>query len=94
MKRLAGLVVGVAVIASLRFYNKASAHDDVRARLIELCAGDAQCQGAVQAHYDGCFDSAYGGGSRAASRLDASALVSCVNKRSGEEYFTVDEKKK
>jgi hypothetical protein len=95
MKRLAGLVVGVAVIASMKFYNKASAHDDVRARLIELCAGDAQCQGAVQTHYDGCFDSAYGvGGSRAASRLDASVLVSCVNKRAGEEYFTVDEKKK
>jgi hypothetical protein len=94
MKRLAGLVFGIAVIASMKFYNKASAHDDVRARLIELCAGDGQCQGAVQANYDGCFDSAYGAGSSRASRLDASVLVACVNKRSGEEYFTVDDKKR
>ena len=95
MKRLAGALIGVAAILGMKYYNKASAHDDVRARLIELCSGDAQCQTAVQTHYDACFDSAYRVvGRHEASKLDANALVACVNRKSGEEYFGVDEKKK
>ena len=59
MKRLGAALVGVVVLVGMKFYNKASAHDDVQARLIELCEGDAQCQSAVRTHYDACFDSAY-----------------------------------
>jgi hypothetical protein len=95
MKRLAGALVGVMLLVGMKFYNKASAHDDVQARLIELCEGDAQCQTAVRTHYDACFDSAYKmGGRRSGSKLDVNALVACVNSKSGEDYFSVDESKK
>jgi hypothetical protein len=95
MKRLAGALIGVAAIVGMRFYAKASAHEDVRARLIELCSGDAQCQTAVQTNYDPCFETAYKLSERRdASKFDANTLVACVNRRSGEEYFTVNEAKK
>ena len=95
MKRLAGALVAVVAIVGMKFYNKASAHDDVQARLVELCAGDAACQTAVRTHYDACFDASYKmGGRRQSSTLDAGALVKCVNARAGEDYFGVDEESK
>jgi hypothetical protein len=95
MKRLAGALIGVVAIAGMRFYAKASTHEDVKARLIELCEGDAQCQTAVQTNYDPCFEAAYKlGDRRDASKFDSKAVVTCVNRRSGEEYFTVADAKK
>jgi len=95
MKRLAGALIGVVALVGMKFYNKASAHDDVRARLVELCEGDEQCQTAVRTHYDACFESSYKmGGRREGSKLDVNTLVACVNSKAGEEYFAVDEKKK
>ena len=94
MKRLAGALIGVAAIAGMRFYAKASTHEDVKARLIEMCSGDAQCQTAVQTNYDPCFEAAYKlGDRRDASRFDSNALVTCVNRRAGEEYFTLEARK-
>lgn len=95
MKRLAGALVAIAAMVGMKFYNKASAHDDVQARLVALCEGDDACQTAVRTHYDACFDASYKmGGRRQSSKLDLSTLVKCVNSRSGEEYFTVEEGKK
>jgi hypothetical protein len=95
MKRLAGALVAIVAMVGMKFYNKASAHDDVQARLIELCEGDDACQTAVRTHYEACFDASYKmGGRRQSSKLDLNTLVKCVNSRSGEEYFTVDEEKK
>ena len=94
MKRLAGAIVGIVAVLGMKYYNRASDHDQVQARLIELCSGDAQCQAAVRANYDSCFESSYKmGGRHDASKLDSNALVACVNKKSGEEYFAVEEKK-
>jgi hypothetical protein len=93
--RLAGALIGVLAILGLRLYGKASAHDDVKARLVELCATDAECLADVQKHYDACFESAYGaGGRRASSRVDVDALVRCVNSRSGVPYFAVYQEEK
>ncbi len=95
MNRLAGALVAIVAVVGMKFYNKASAHDDVQARLVELCEGDAACQGAVKAHYDACFDAAYKmGGRRQGSTLELATLVKCVNSRAGEEYFTVNEETK
>jgi hypothetical protein len=91
-KRLAGALLGVMAILGMRFYSKASAHEDVKARLVALCATDAECVADVQKHYDACFDSSYKvGGRRAAARLDVDALIRCVNTRSGVPYFAVYE---
>ncbi len=95
MKSIAGALVAIIAIVGMKFYNKASAHDDEQARLIELCEGDAECQAAVKAHYEACFDSAFKmGGRRQSSKLDVNALVACVNSKAGEDYFAVDEEKK
>jgi hypothetical protein len=89
-KRLAGALLGVVAILGMKFYSKASAHDDVKARLVALCATDAECVADVQKHYDACFDSSYKmGGRRTSARLDVDALVRCVNTRSGVPYFAV-----
>ena len=94
-KRLAGALLGVVAILGMKFYSKASAHDDVQDRLVVLCASDAECLADVDRHYDACFDSAYmTGGRRTASRLNVDDLVRCVNTRSGVPYFAVYEEEK
>jgi len=94
-KRLAGTLVAVVAVLGMKFYNKASAHDDVKARLVELCEGDVECKAAVDTHYDTCFGSSYKmGGRRTSSRLDLDALVKCVNEKSGEPYFAVSKEQK
>jgi hypothetical protein len=79
----------------MKFYNKASAHDDVKARLVALCETDTECVADVERHYDACFDLSYKmGGRRQSSKLDVDALVRCVNTRSGVPYFAVDKEAK
>ena len=95
MKRLAGALVAILAVVGMKFYNKASAHDNVQTELIQLCEGDDACQTAVRSHYEGCFDASYKvGGRRQSSRLDADALVKCINSRAGEQYFSVSAEKK
>ena len=90
-KRLAGALLGVVALLGMKFYTKASAHDDVKARLVALCETDAECVADVDKHYDACFDASYKmGGRRQASKLDVDALVRCVNTRSGVPYFAVN----
>jgi hypothetical protein len=92
MKRLlVGLVV-VAGVFGMKFYNKSSDHDEVRARLVELCAGDERCLGSVETHFEGCFESSYKlGGRRQSAHLDADGFVSCMNSRAGKPYFSARE---
>jgi hypothetical protein len=95
MKRLAGALVAILAVVGMKFYNKASAHDNVQTELIQLCEGDDACQTAVRSHYEGCFDASYKtGGRRQSSQLDADALVKCINSRAGEQYFSVSAEKK
>ena len=95
MRRLLGALVAVAAVLGGKYYGKSSTHDEVKARLVELCEGDEACRAAVAAHFEGCFDSAYTmGGRRTASRLDLDGLVACVNRESGERYFAVNKEQK
>ncbi len=95
MKRIAGALVAIVAIVGMKFYNKASAHDDAQGQLIQACAGDEACQTAVRTHYEACFDASYKmGGRRQSSKLDADSLVKCINSRAGEDYFAVAEEKK
>jgi hypothetical protein len=89
-KRLAGAMLGVVAVLGMKCYSKASAHEDVQARLVALCATDDECVADVRKHYDACFEASYDeGGRRTASRLDVDDLVRCVNSRSGVPYFAV-----
>jgi hypothetical protein len=94
-KRVAGALLGVVVLLGMKFYNKASAHDDVKARMVSLCEADAECVADVEKHFDPCFESSYKlGGRRSSSKLDQDALVRCVNTRAGVPYFAVKEEAK
>lgn len=89
-RRLAGALLGVVAVLGMKCYTKASAHEDVRARLVTLCATDDECVADVRKHYDACFEASYhAGGRRSASALDVDDLVRCVNTRSGVPYFAV-----
>jgi hypothetical protein len=94
VRRLAGALLAVVAILGMRVYSKASARDDVKARLVSLCAADAECVADVGKHYDACFEAAYEAGGGGGSRLDVDALVRCVNARSGVPYFAVYEEDK
>lgn len=84
---LTGVVLAGALIG-FKFYNKSTTLADTRDHLIEVCAGDSECTLAVDAHFDGCFDDSYSMGSRRrGATLDASALVECINIRSGVPHF-------
>jgi hypothetical protein len=86
---LAGLVAVLAILG-MRLFDKGTTHDEVHARLLELCAEDEGCEAAVRRHYDACFEEAFEGGSRRRpSRLDVDTLVQCVNTRAHVPYFTV-----
>jgi len=90
-RRLAGVLLGVVAILGMRFYSRTSTHDDVKARLVQLCESDSECLADVEKHYDACFGSSYKGGRRPPSSLDVDALVKCVNTRSGVPYFAVNQ---
>ena len=96
MKRLAGALVAVVAILGMKFYNKASAHDDVQARLVELCEGDSAVPdggaGRTTTRASTRPTRWAAGTSPRSSTLNN--LVKCVNSHAGEEYFTVDEEKK
>lgn len=93
MNRLLGGLVVFGALIGLKFYNKSSAGQDVRAHLVKLCSADAGCEQAVAVHFEACFESSYKmGGRRTSSRLEGAELVKCINARSGKPYFTYSEK--
>lgn len=83
-------IIGVTV--GLKYYNKSSAHDEAKARLMEVCEGESGCVQAVETHFDRCFESSYSmGGRRTAAKFDLDKLVKCLNEASGESYFALSE---
>ena len=94
MKRVAGVLIGVALVFGLKFYNKNTAAHEVKARLVELCEQDSSCVAAVDQNFDACFEQAYKmGGRRKSSHLESEQLVQCVNGRSRKAYFSVSKDK-
>lgn len=92
-KKALVVVLGAAAVIGLKFYNKASAHDDVRGQLVALCDGDAVCERAVETHFDTCFESAYRmGGRRRSARMETGQLVQCLNAKADRVYFVYGEK--
>jgi hypothetical protein len=90
--RVLGVILIIAVVVGLKFYNRSSSHDEAKARLLEVCEGDAGCIKAVEQHYERCFEASYKmGGRRQSSKFDLNKLVGCLNDASGETYFEVAE---
>lgn len=93
MNRLLGALLTLATVFGIRAYNKQSAASEVKARLVSLCEGDSACVGSVATHFDACFDDAYTLSSRSQDgQKIARSLVTCLNQKSGEEYFVTSKK--
>lgn len=90
-RRLLAGLLAVAAIIAMWLYTRSSTHDEVEARLVELCAGEDACLAAVRRHYEACFERTFRMVGRGqASHVDVDALVACINERAGERYFKVE----
>jgi hypothetical protein len=93
MKRLGGILVGLALMVGFKIYNKSTHAAHVHKHLVSLCEGDKACESAVGTHFGACFETAYKmGGRRTSSSLAGEQLVKCINAKSGTEYFSYSEK--
>jgi hypothetical protein len=94
MKRVLGIVLGVAAVFGMKMYNKGAAASDVKSHLVRVCDGETACVDAVNQNFDACFEQAYKmGGRRRSSRLDSKQLASCLNDKAGQPYFEVEPEK-
>ena len=93
MNRLLGALMTVAVMFGMRAYNQHESASEVKAKLTSLCSGDQACIASVETNFDACFENAYGvaSGKDDAQKV-ARSLVSCLNQKSGEEYFVASRK--
>lgn len=93
MNRLLGALMTIAVIFGVRAYNKHAAAAEVKTKLVSLCSGDQACIASVETNFDACFENAYGvASSKDDAQRVAQSLVSCLNQKSGEEYFVASRK--
>jgi hypothetical protein len=92
MNRLIGIVVGIAAVVGMKFYNRGASESNVKAQFVQICAGDAKCVQAVETHFPACFESSYKM-KRRGSSLNEDALVECINSRAGTPYFVVEKEK-
>lgn len=91
-KRLGGILIAVAAIVALKFYDKVSARDEMLTKLTGVCEKDAGCMAAVNQHFDSCFEDNYDLGSRRrASSLNTTGFLSCFNQRAGTQHFSVSQ---
>jgi hypothetical protein len=93
MNRLLGALMTIAVIFGMRAYNKHEAAAEVKAKLTSLCSGDQERVASVETNFEACFENAYGiANSKDDAQKVAQSLVSCLNQKSGEEYFVASRK--
>jgi hypothetical protein len=92
VRRLGSAAIGISVLLGIKFYDKSSTHDAMRAKLEILCEKDSKCLSAVGKNFDACFDKSYSMGNRhSAGSLKTDAFFACFNKRSGAQLFTANE---
>ena len=85
---LFGVLAGVVALG-MKFYNKSTDSQEIKAHLVSLCAGDNRCVKSVETNFEPCFDQAYKmGGRRQASHLQSDEFIACMNNR-GASYFKV-----
>jgi hypothetical protein len=95
MNRLLGALLTIALVFGVRVYNKHSAAKEVKTKLTTLCEGDSSCIASVDANFDTCFEDAYSMAEKKSTEQQAAqALVTCLNTRSDEPYFTASNSKK
>ena len=82
---LLGLPIAAALLA-WQFYSKGEESKETKAKMLQMCEGDATCIAAVNQHAEACFDENYKM-KRRNTGVDMDAFVACVNQRSGTTFF-------
>src|SRR5262245_53118213 len=87
-KRIAIAIPILAAVLGWQYYSKGNERKEMKAKMVEMCAGEAPCLAAVEQHAEKCFDNNYHMGRRRQGvRMDD--FVACVNQESGTQYFSV-----
>jgi hypothetical protein len=87
------LVVAAAGAAVLGFktYDKVSSNEAMRQKLVSLCEQDKECEGAIEDHFDTCFDETYDiSGRRASGHVRMRDFLACFNAKVGTTVFAVN----
>lgn len=88
IRAIGGIAVAVGLVVGWKFYNKFSMTGQVREQLLSACAEESQCVGAVDKHFQSCFDTHYSfGGRRQAGYLKGDPFMDCLIEQSGASYF-------
>ena len=69
-----------------QYYNKSQEAKAMKAEMLAMCSGEADCIEAVEKHAATCFDEHYRMGRRSQGVL-MDEFVGCVNENSGTEFF-------
>lgn len=85
MKIATALPIAAAVLG-WQYYTKGQEATQMKARMIEICGGDAPCAAAVEQHAAACFNDNYRIGRRSQG-VKMDEFVACVNDRSGTQFF-------
>ncbi len=86
-----GVMVVVAIVMGVKFWNRSSSYKDVKAQMLKFCGGVAKCEAVLTESFDICFDSSYDiGGKNSSGGLDHAAFVQCINNTGGGELLTLN----
>jgi len=90
--RIIATIPVLALVFGWMYYDQYKEGKEMHARMIGMCDSDASCIAAVNEHADSCFSDHYHMGRRKHGvRIDD--FVSCVNEKSGTQFFIAEKKK-
>ena len=86
--KIAGVLLVVGLVLGYRVYKKQLYQKELRAELVSACAEDQACLAAVEANFNGCYESHYSMGTRHRSGgLKEDEFLDCFNRQAGKEVF-------
>ena len=91
LKKSIGVFGVVLIVLGVKFWNKSSSYNDIKAQMFDFCEGAAQCETVLNKHFDSCFDNNYDMGSKSHSGgLNQSGFVQCINSHAGSDLLTLN----
>lgn len=86
-KKIAIAIPVAGAFIGWQYYNKGQEAVEMKARMVEMCGGEAPCLAAVEQHAEACFKDNYRMGRRSQG-VKMDQFVACVNDRSGTQFFS------
>jgi len=86
-KKIAIAIPVAGAFIGWQYYDKGQEAVEMKARMVEMCSGEAPCIAAVEQHAEACFSDNYRMGRRSQG-VKMDQFVACVNDRSGTQFFS------